>query len=39
MSKCPILNDVKLSERNMSKYYDFDNYSINIKQILNEFKF
>jgi ATP-dependent protease ClpP protease subunit len=38
MSKCPILNDIKLSERNMSKYYDFDNYSINIKHILNEFK-
>jgi len=39
MSKCPILNDIKLSERNMTKYYDFENYSINVKQILNEFNF
>ena len=39
MSKCPILNDLKLSERNMSKYYDFENYSINIKKILSDFKF
>jgi ATP-dependent Clp protease protease subunit len=39
MSKCPILNDIKLSERNMTKYFDFENYSINVKQILNEFNF
>jgi ATP-dependent Clp protease protease subunit len=37
-SKCPILNDIQVSDRNMSKYYDFDNYSFTVKQLLSEFK-
>jgi ATP-dependent protease ClpP protease subunit len=44
ISKCPILNDVKLSDKfaslNYSNeiliFYDFDNYAINVKQIINK---
>jgi ATP-dependent Clp protease protease subunit len=37
-SKCPMINDLVISNRNMTKYYDTDNYSLNVKKILNDFK-
>ena len=45
MSKCPILSEVKISDKSVSLnktyekdvliFYDFDNYAINAKQIIN----
>ena len=54
MSKCPILNDIKIIERhserngtasvvresnttNVEKFYDFDNYIHNVKDIITKF--
>lgn len=50
MSKCPVLNDIKIIERNstipvlkesnttnVEKFYDFDNYIHNVKDIITKF--
>jgi len=35
--RCPLINDVKVNMRNITKYYDSDNYAINVKEFINKF--
>jgi hypothetical protein len=35
--RCPLINDVRVNMRNISKYYDSGNYASNVKEIINKF--
>jgi len=35
--RCPLINDVRVNMRNISKYYDSDNYALNVKELINKF--
>ena len=35
--RCPLINDVRVNMRNISKYYDSNNYALNVKELINKF--
>ena len=35
--RCPLINDVRVNMRNITKYYDSDNYALNVKELINKF--